>query len=248
MIKTVLMLTLTSLMLIGCGGSSKSKKKIDILDYLPSDDTTKTYLKTSKNKSGEQNKNTYTETVSIDEQTISIKIEDRLNRSFTTHNETITKKEYTESNNTIQMERFISVGSTLYSVEESTNNEEIKIGDTVIGFKSVESKKSCKLNKKMKSLNRDLFQYKDDILEFKCIQKESVDTNINDAWEGKLKEYKSGSIDAGYDVSYFYLKKGIGLIVDMDDNCFTIKDGVKIIDDKSKKCTTETYVYKFFID
>ena len=248
MIKTVLILTLTSLMLIGCGGSSKSKKKIDVLDYLPSVETSKNYLQTSKNKSGENHRNTYTEVISIEGQTTSIKIEDKLNRSFTAHNESITKKEYGDLNSTVEMKRFLSVGSTLYSVESSTHNEEIKIGDTVIGLKSIESKKTCKLNKKLKSLTKDSIPYKDDILEFKCIKKESIDTNINEEWEGKLTEYKSGSIDAGYDISYFYLKKGIGLIVDIDDDCYTTKDGVKIVNDKSKKCTTEVYVHKFFLD
>ncbi len=248
MIKTVLMLTLTSLMLVGCGGSSKSKKKIDILEYLPSTDTSKNYLQTSKNKSGENHRTTYAETISIDGQTTSIKIEDKLNRSFTTHNESIIKKEYGESNNTIKMERLISVGSTLYTVENSSHNEEIKIGDTIIGTKSVESKKTCKLNKKLDNITKDSIPYENDILEFKCIEEESVDTNIDEEWEGKLTEYKSGSIDADYDISYFYLKKGIGLIVEIDDDCYTTKDGVKIVNDKSKKCTTEVYVHKFFLD
>ena len=249
MIKMIIPLTLVSILFVGCGGSSKSKKKIDILDYLPSDNTPKNYLQTSKNKSGENHRSTYTEVISLpDEKTISIKIDDKLNRSFTTHKETITRNEYGETNNTIQMERLISVGSTLYTVENSTHNEEIKIKDTVIGVKSVESKKVCKLNKKLDTLTKDSIPYKDDILEFKCFKTKSIDTNINDEWEGKLTEYKSGSIDADYDISYFYLKKGIGLIVETDDNCYVTKDGVKIINDKSKKCNTETYIHKFFLD
>ena len=248
MIKTVLSLTLMSLLFIGCGGSSKSKKKIDILDYLPSEEMSKNYLQTSKNKSGENHRITYTEVISIEGQTTSIKIDDTLNRRFTTHNESITKEEYGERNNTIQMERFISVGSVLYTVENSTHNEEIKIGDTVIGTKSVESKKVCKLNKELDTLTKDSIPYKDDILEFKCTKEDSIDTKIDEEWEGKLTEYKSGSIDADYDISYFYLKKGVGLIVDINNDCFTTKNGVKIINDDAKKCSTEIYTHKFFLD
>ena len=248
MIKMIIPLALVSALFVGCGSNSKSKKKIDILDYLPSEDTPKNYLQTSKNKSGENHRSTYEEVITIDKNSISIKIKDKLNRRFITHNDTITKNEYGETNNTIQMERFISVGSTLYSVENSTNNEEIKIGNAVIGRKSVESQKTCKLNKKLESLTKDPFHYKDDILEFKCTKKESVDTYINEEWEGKLTEYTSGSMDTDYDISYFYLKKGIGLIVDVDDNCYTTKNGIKVINDKAKKCSAETYVHKFFLD
>jgi len=248
MIKTIIPLALASVILIGCGSSSKSKKTIDILDYLPSENTTKTYLKTTKDRGSEQQRDTYVEEVSIDAKTISIKINDKLKRTYSIHDESIIEKEYGASaTDTIPMKRFLAKGSTLYSIERSTHNEKIKINGIIVGNKSVESKKTCKLDGKLDELNSYSIPYKDDILKFKCTKKESIETNINEEWEGRLKDYKSGSIDSNYDLSYFYLKKGVGLIVDIDNNCYIKKDGITQINDKSSKCTEESSVHKFFL-
>ena len=248
MLKTVIPLTLVSLLFIGCGSSSKSKKTIDLLDYFPTEETTKTYLQTTKDKDGEQKRNTYIEKISIEGKTTSIKIEDKLDRSFTAHAESILKKEYGISPYTVSMKRFLSKGSTLYTLEKSTKNEEIKLNNVIVGNRSVESKKVCKLHSQIDNLDSYSIPYKDDILKFECIKKESIDTKINEEWEGKLKEYKSGSIESDYDLSYFYMKKGIGLIVEIDNNCYVTEDDISRINDKSKECHKESSLRNFFLD
>ncbi len=248
MLKTIIPLTLISLVFIGCGSSSKSKKTIDIVDYLPSETATKTYLQTIKNRDGEQERNTFTEEVVSEGKTISIKIDNKLNRSYTIHDESITKKEYGKNTNSIDIKRFLSKGSTLYTIERSTHNEEIILNKVIVGNRSVESKKTCKLHSEIKELDSYSIPYKDDILKFECIKKESVETKINEEWEGRLKEYKSGSIESDYDLSYFYLKKSIGLIVDIDNNCYVTEDDITRINDKSKKCKQESSIRNFFLD
>ena len=248
MLKTIIPLTLISFILIGCGSSSKSKKTVDMLDYLPSETTIKTYLQTIKNKDEEPQRNTFIEEVSIDGKTISIKIDDNLTRSFTVHDESITEKEYGENTNSIDMERFISKGSTLYTIERSIHNKKITLNEVIVGSRSVESKKTCKLHSQIKELDSYSIPYKEDILKFECIKKESIETKINEEWEGKLKEYKSGSIESDYDLSYFYLKKGIGLIVEIDNNCYVTQDDITRINDKSKKCNQESSIHNFFLD
>jgi len=253
MLKTIIPFTLISILFIGCGSSSKSKKTIDMIDYLPSENSSKTYLQTTKNKDGEQKRTTYIEEISIDDKTTSIKVkynedsEYKLDRSFTIYNESIIKKEYGLTSNDITMKRFLSKGTTLYTVEKSTHNEKITLNEIIIGTKSIESKKVCKLHSQIKNLDSYSITYKDDILKFECIKKESIDTKINEEWEGKLKEHKSGSIESNYDLSYFYMKKGVGLIVEIDNNCYTKEKDIIRINDKSKKCEEETSVRKFFL-
>jgi hypothetical protein len=248
MLKTIIPLTLISLILIGCGSSSKSKITIDMVDYLPDETTTKTYLQTVKNRAGEQERNTFVEKISSEGKTISIKIDDKLKHSYTIHDESITKKEYGTTQNSIDMKRFLSKGSTLYTIERSTDNEEIILNKVIVGNRSVESKKTCKLHSELKELDSYSIPYKDDILKFECIKKESIETKINEEWEGRLKEYKSGSMESDYDLSYFYLKKGIGLIVEIDNNCYVTEDDISRIDDKSKKCNQESSIHNFFLD
>ena len=142
MLKIIIPLTLISFTLIGCGSSSKSKKTIDIADYLPSEATTKTYLQTIKSKDDEQERNTFTEEISSEGKTISIKMDNNLKYSYTIHDETITKKEYSDNTNSIDMKRFLSKGSTLYTIERSTHNEDITINKVIVGNRSVESKKN----------------------------------------------------------------------------------------------------------
>lgn len=244
MLKIIISLTLASVLFVGCGSSSKSTKNIDIADYLPAEDTTKTYLKTTKDKEGENTPDFYTEEVSIKSSTISIKINDKFDRSLTIKDKVIIKK---ENNTTIEMERFLSKGSTLYSVEKSRQNKPIKINNVIIGTKSIASKEVCKLDAQIDELDSYSITYEDDILRFECLRKESIETKINEEWEDKLKEYKNGSIDSHYNLSYFYIKKGIGLIVEIDNNCYIKENGITRINDKSKKCDKESSIHKLFI-
>ena len=248
MIKMIIPFTLASILFTGCGGSSKSKTTIDLLDYLPSEETEKTYLQTIKNKEEQQIRSTYIETISIEGKTTSVKIDNKLNRTFEAHEESITKNEYGISSNNISMQRFLSKGSTLYTLEKSTHNEKIELNDVIVGSRSVESKKVCKLNSQLDKLDSYSIPYKDDILKFECIKKESIETKINEEWEGKLKEHKSGSVESNYDLSNFYLKKGIGLIVEIDNNCYVTEDDISRINDKAKECEKESSVHKFFLD
>ena len=247
MLKMIIPLTFASVLFIGCGSSSKSKKTIDILDYFPTENTTKAYMKLSTNKEEEKTKNFYNEEVFIDKKVTSIKIDEKLDRTFTVYAESITKQEYGVESNRISMKRFISKGSTLYTVEKSTNNEPIKLNNVIVGNRSVESKRTCKLVAQLDELDTYQIPYKDDILKFECIKKESIETNIDKKWEGKLKEYKSGSVESDYDLSYFYRKKGIGLIVEIDENCYIKEGDISHINDKSKKCINKTSVHKFFL-
>ncbi|MCK5854181.1 MAG: hypothetical protein KAG56_03090 [Sulfurovaceae bacterium] len=247
MLKTIIPLTLASLLFIGCGSSSKSTKTIDILDYFPTENTTKSYMQLSTNQEEEKLKVFYTEEVSKEDKIISIKIDEKLDRTFTIHSESIIKQEYGIESNNIQMKRFISKGSTLYTLEKSTHNEKITLNDVIVGSRSIESKKVCKLDTQLDELDSYPIPYKDDILKFECVKKESIETKINEEWEGKLQEHKSGSIDSNYDLSYFYMKKGVGLIVDIDNNCYVKEDNIGRINDKSKQCDSKTSVHKFFL-
>lgn len=248
MLKIIIPLTIVSFLLIGCGSNSKSKKTIDILDYLPNESITKNYLYTTTDKNGEQKQSTYVEEVEVDGENIFIKIDNNLSRSFEVHDESITEKEYGMTPKTLILKRFIAKGSELYTFEKTTHNKKITVNDVIIGTRTTELKKVCTFENQLDKLDSYYIPYKDDILKFECLTKENIQTKINEEWEGKLNEYKSGSVDSNYDLSTFYLKKGIGFIVEIDNNCYVQEDEVRQINDKAKKCNQESSTHSFFLN
>jgi hypothetical protein len=236
--KTLITLTLLSL-LVGCGGTSKSKSTIDIADYLPSEDVENTYIHTSSSGTRDQT----VEEVSINNNIITIKVEDNISKTITINEQFIVVKEL-NTNLTKTYERFISKGGTLYTLSISTVNEEIKFEESVIGTKSTDSTKKCKLKGKIDKLHKDTFiQFTGDILEFECIESKSIVTQLRDGLPDFI-DLQEGEEKTDDDISYFYMKKGIGVIAEINDDCI-IKDadGKKTINDTLQECHEEEYEY-----
>jgi hypothetical protein len=245
-ITTILPLAIASL-LLGCGSNSKSKGSIDISEYLPTQDMNKNFLQTL-NDGNSYNRNTYSETIERNENQLVYKIDNNTVRTITINENNITQNEF-EENKTIvtTMERFVDKGDTLFTQEQSNQIENIILDDVVLGTKRTESVKKCKLDGKSNKLDTYSIPYEGDILMFKCIEEKSIVTTVRD----NLPEYidlQNGEVKSDNDISYFYLKKGVGLIAYINDDCIVEEGGVKKINDKAQECKNKTYIHNFFLD
>ena len=241
--KKILLLTTTLLFIGGCGSTTHKKNSINIANYLPSLDTTKKFFTTKS--SGDTN--FYEESITIDANTITIKRDDLLNRILTINDNDIREKDI-DTNQTKVLKKSIAEGDTLYSLPKITKVEDIKVEDTILGIKSIESTKICKLEKKLDKLEDYEIKYNDDILKFKCIEEKKIVTHVKD----DLPDYinlTNGEEKSDYDISYFYMKKDIGLIVEINDDCLVKNsEGVTRISDSSKTCDEEHYSHTFFLE
>jgi len=242
--KKILIVTATLLFINGCGGTKHKKNNINIADYLPISDTTKSFLTiTDKN-----NRHIYQESITINGDSILISRDDDLSNIRVTIDDNNIIEKNLDTNQTKILKKFIGVGNILYTLPKVTKIEDIKLDNTILGTKTVESTKTCKLDKKLDKLEDYDIKYQDSILKFKCIEEKKVITDVKD----DLPEYinlTDGEEKGDYDISYFYMKKDIGLITEINDDCIIKnKNGEKIISDSSKTCDEEHYSHSFFLE
>jgi len=242
--KKILLLTATILFISGCGGTKHKKNNINIANYLPISDTTKNFLTMTNNN----NRHLYQESITVNANTIFISRDDELSDIKVTINDSDIIEKDLDTNQTKILKKFISTGNILYTLPKVTKVEDIKLDNTILGNKTIESTKTCKLEKKLDKLEDYDIKYQDDILKFKCIEEKKVITDVKD----DLPEYinlTDGEEKSDYDISYFYMKKDIGLIVEINDDCIIKnKNGEKIISDSSKTCDEEHYLHTFFLE
>jgi len=233
--------------LVGCGSGSSSKGSIDISEYLPQQDMTKTYLQTL-NDGESSSRNTYEELIQVNNNQLTYKIDNQLIKTISIEENEIQEEDIIDGEtNTITMKRLMDVGDTLFTQERSRQNENIVIDDVVLGTKTTESKKVCKLEAQLDALDTYSIPYEEDILKFKCIEEKTIVTDVRD----DLPDYitlQDGEVKSGNDISYFYLKKGLGVIAEINDDCMVEENGVIKVDDDAQECQSNTYVHNFFLD
>ena len=241
--KKVLLFTATLLFIVGCGSTSKKKNNINMVDYMPSSDITKKFFTTKDNG----DTNFYEESINVNGNNITVKKDDLLTRTVTINETTIVEDDI-DNNLTKILKKSISIGEILYTLPKITTIENIKFEDTILGTKNIESTKTCKLEKKLTKLEDYDIKYNDDILKFKCIEDKKIVTHVKD----NLPDYinlTNGEEKSDYDISYFYMKKDIGLIVEINDDCLVKNnDGVTRINDLSKSCDEKHYSHTFFLE
>jgi hypothetical protein len=243
MIKKWIPLTLIPL-LFGCGNSTSSHST-DMKDYFPLNIDTKSFLQTSNNGNN-SDKKTYTEVILQNNNTLVYQVNNKITKTITIQNDDIIENNVEDKPYTKTMTRNIGIGSKLFKLTQNTK-EKILFENTVLGTKTINSIKTCRLDSKIKKLDLYTIPYSGDILKFKCIEKKTIITDIKD----NLPEYidlKDKEVKSDYDISYFYMKRNIGLIVSIDNNCFINKSGTLVIDDSAKSCKKETYTRHFYLD
>jgi len=230
--------------LFGCSSSTNSHST-DMKDYFPVNLDSKNFLETSNNGNN-SDKKTYTELITKNNNALTYKIDNKITRIVTINNDDIIENNIENRPHTKTITRYVSTGSKLYVLTQDTK-EDILLEGALLGNKTVHSVKTCRLAGKIKELDQYTIPYSGDILKFKCIEKKTIITDIKD----NLPDYitlKDGEVKSDNDISYFYMKRDVGLIVSIDNNCYINKGDTLIINDTSKSCKKTTYTRHFYLD
>ncbi|NEW61490.1 hypothetical protein GSY74_09370 [Sulfurovum sp. bin170] len=243
------------LLFSGCGGSSSSSTgvKIDTSEYFP-DITTKEY--TQLVKSVNDNRRVlldFSENISLEQNLITIKVDDEITTISTIHKDNITIQEFGDKNRTITMEREVSIGDKVFENIQENLIKNLTLDVTIYGNKSISIKESCILESKINEFKFDTYHeyYNDDenhdIIKLKCTTLKTEITTIDPQYVGDVSA-KDGIIEFKPNISYRYLQKGIGTIAIIDDDCIIEKSPEVIIDDTAnpKDCIGEQYNYLLY--
>ena len=250
--KQYLSLALATLLFTACGGNSSSKKKegegsIDFSQYFPKESMSKGYI-VRKQYEGTPKTTLRNETIEVVGQTITTSIDAKVVKKVVITDKNITisnlsgdKKSKEQVN---RMYRHVDIGDTLFSKkrESSETNDLGKITTT--------STYSCKVKSKEKKFEKGDYIYEGDLLKLECSDKGT-----------KVYDIKQTILDAGvasdlngtheiYDTSYVYLKKDLGEVVSINEDCITNTKTLTIINDnaKSSSCVQTRSYSEFYVE
>ena len=247
--KTIYMALAASVLLTACGGSSSSSKAndgkgdIDFKQYFPNASMTKTFISTDRD-GDDINKSHYDEIVNVNGETITYTKDTKIVRKvvFTDKNITTT---YTEDNKTEvnSVFRHIDLGDIIFS------NKESRIQNNALGRITATLNQVCKVKSKEEKFEKGDNIYTGDLLKIECIT------------DGKIfYDIKQDILDAGlgldlngthniYNTSYVYMKKDLGVVATIDNDCITNSKIPGLINDKASEseCIKEQYQYEFYI-
>jgi len=234
----------------GCGSSSSDEKKIDIANYLPTTSMSKVYTHVTK-IDGKLNNRSYTNTVVVESNLISIKENEKSSRLVTIKDDEVEIKYLNDVNHSKVMRRNLSKGDSVSNYVKSDEVEVLKIGSQKIGEKRTKIEEECSLDSIIDDYEKFFFEYtnyddKHDIMKMKCITKTVVDTKIDAEFADSVSS-TNGVVESKDDISYIYMQKGLGIIATINDDCLASKLP-DIIDDtlEPEKCLGERYDYNLY--
>lgn len=234
----------------GCGSSSSSKETIDLVEYLPASSMIKDYTDVER-KDGDINRIEYTENITVEPNLVTTKIDGNTTKKQIITNDAITIHYYGENNRTEQMNRHVSVGSTVLEYEEVDVTEKIMVGAQEVGNKTSTSSLSCKLDSITDEYVISFYEYANfdgehDIAKIKCTTHMTETTQIYPEYMD-LVAYETGTIESKNDIAYLYMQKGYGVVANVNNDCVTSKEP-DVIDDTAKEseCIGEQYHYVLY--
>jgi hypothetical protein len=244
--KKYIALALVAIFFSACGSSSSDTKNddgkgdIDLVQYFPSGSIDKIF--SSQIKSSNENPTPHSEyqEITVTGETITTTIKGKVTERviFTDTNITTTDL---EDNETDTMYRHVDIGDKLFT--KSMNSEEnTDLGKTIVSLKSV-----CKLKSKESEFKKDAHTYSGDLLKIECITEGTMIYDVKPSLLNVVSSDLNGSHEY-YDKSYIYLKKGLGSVAEIDDNCL-VAENLPIIDDRKSEseCSLKSYEYKFYL-
>jgi len=230
---------------MACGDSDSEESSvpsIDMVDYYPTQDMSKSFLKTEQDKYNSTRK-IYTKVITINQNKIKSKTSNEKEETIIFNLKNI--QELGDINKT--MKRFLSMGEEFYTLKIKTPLEDIMLGEILLGTKHKTSVKTCRLEEKMDKVNINGIPYENDILKFKCISDSKMVTNM----EENIPDYitlRDSTVQNDYDVSYFYMKREVGLIALVNKDCMVIGGDFEMINDKLPICSNEVSKNEFFLN
>ncbi|CAA6809191.1 MAG: Unknown protein [uncultured Sulfurovum sp.] len=251
--KTYLSLALMTLPLLfsACGGSSSSssdskndgKGSIDFKEYFPIKDMSKLFITTQRDGDDIQ-RSSYSEVINVNGNAISTTVNTKLIEKVVFTDTNITTTDTEDDETTVNsIFRNIDLGDTLFTQkQESTESNDLGTINTSLNY-------TCILKSKEEKFEKGDNLYSGDLLKIECVAQGNV-----------IYDIKQTILDAGaatdlngthtiYDTSYIYLKKELGLVAFINDDCITNAKLPFLINDNAKTtaCIKQKYDYEFYI-
>ena len=249
MINTFIIALFFLLSLQGCGSSS-SKTKLDLANYLPTVSSQKQYTEVDK-VNGSLNNHEEAEDVIVESNLITIKKDNQIDTLITIANDEVLFKLFKDFNKTKKILRHFSKGDEISNSLIKDNTKILMIGSQRIGEENIQVEENCVLDDVVDSYKIFFYEYKNyddehDILKIKCTKKSVTETKIDSEFEN-LVSYQTGTVKSKEDISYFYLQKGLGVIASINDDCLVSKLPDEIDDNlDASECLGERYYYKLY--
>jgi len=247
-------LLLATTLFVGCGGSSSSGPSknsgtgnIDLANYFPNKDMSKTFS-TVEGNTTDLNSGSY-------EENIAVTTENNITTITTIDDGDIEKilisdKNITQISDDINFStyRHVNLGDTFFKIEKESTQDINKSG---FHYAKVTSKVKleCTIEEQLKNFTKGEHKYSGDLLKIKCINNGEVIIDIAPNLIALAPEsFKdiNGS-HTNYDISYAYMKKDIGGIAIIDDDCIVNSTEPKSQDDRKTECIEKHYDYEYYL-
>jgi len=246
--KKYISLVVVALLLSACGGSSSSSKNdgkgdIDLAEYYPSKSMTKTY--SSVERDGDDvDTSHYEELIEVKGNTITTTVNSKLEEKVVFSDTNITTTSFDEDGKEVYSTfRHVDLGDTIYS-KKMTSSENSDLGKITSNVDF-----TCKVKSKESKFEKNDHLYTGDLLKIECIDEGEIVYDIKQTLlDAGVASDLNGSHSI-YNTSYVYLKKGIGEVAFIDDDCVTNDKLSIVINDKAKpkECIKKQYEYEFYL-
>lgn len=230
-------LTLVALLFSACGSSSSDTKNndgkgaIDLRDYYPSAKVDHKIFLTEIN--GTDQPSEYQQ-IKVDGDTITTTIDNKVVEKILFSDTNITITDF-ENNTTDRLYRHVDLGDTLFHKVIDDKQSDVLATITT----------ALDVNCKLKSKEKEFETYDGDLLKIECVSKGTIiyDINSSSTLYSVLKDL-NGSYEY-YDTSYTYVKKDLGVVAEINNDCI-VSDKFPLIDDRKKdsECVEKSSMYK----
>jgi len=248
--KKYISLVVVALLLTACGGSSSSssskndgKGDIDLTEYYPSKSMTKTYSSVKRDGDNVDTSH-YNEIIEVVGNTITTTVDTKVSEKSVFSDTNITTTSFDEDGNKVYSTfRHVDLGDTIYSKKMTSSK------NTDLGKVTTKVDSTCQVKSKESKFEKNDHLYTGDLLKIECISEGEV-----------IYDIKQTLLDAGvasdlngshsiYNTSYVYLKKGIGEVASVDDDCVTNAKLPMVVNDKAEptECVKKQYEYEFYL-
>jgi len=245
-----LSLTLAVVLSTGCGPSSKSSIKsndgegsIDFREYYPKESISKTFRLVERDGDDVYNFSSI-ENIEVVDNTITTTIDTEVVEKVVFTDKNITTSSFYDGKTDIdKMYRHIDLGDTVFTAKVKSSI------DNALGQVTTTETITCKAKSKEERFEKSDHIYTGDLLKIECISEGTI-----------VYDIKQAILDAGaatdlngthniYDTSYVYMKKDLGLVATIDNDCVTNSKIPGLINDKAaeSECIKKQYQYEFYI-
>jgi len=250
--KQYISLVVAVTLLTACGGGSSSSSSqndgegsIDLAEYYPNKSMNKTFITVDREISDEvAEKSHYDEIIEVVAHTITTTEDGEVVEKVLISDKNITTTVIDDGETGIDnMFRHVDLGDTLISEKRNfTETNDLGVITTTLEY-------TCKVESKENKFEKDDNIYTGDLLKIACVSEGEV---IYDVKQAILDAGAASDLNGShsiYNKSYVYLKKDLGEVAYINDDCVTNAKLPMLINDKanSSDCKGEQYEYEFYL-